>query len=83
MKTLRDYRDVESVEIGDHGCSDLIAPRTARLIDKHLEVGYPIVVGNDWQKSQRPKYAGREMRLIARTNSRRHGKCLRTIWAIK
>jgi hypothetical protein len=45
--------------------------------------GFTVIVGNDWRLPTRPKYRDCEVRKIAQTNSRRHGKPIRTVWAVR
>jgi len=45
--------------------------------------GFTVIVGNDWRLGQRPKYANCDVRKIAQTNDKHHGKSVRTIWAVR
>lgn len=45
--------------------------------------GFTIVIGNDWQLDERPKWERHECKLLSRVNSRWHGWCVRTVWAVR
>jgi len=57
--------------------------RTKALIKEYGAGGYEIVIGNDWQLSRRPKWAGYECVRLCQTNSKRHGRCIYTVWAVR
>jgi hypothetical protein len=57
---------------------------TKATMQGYLDKGWSIVLGADWRLSQRPKWTSRyEVRKVAQTNGRRHGKCVRVVWAVK
>jgi len=59
------------------------AKTTRQKMNAALLEGFLIIEGNDWRLDRRPKYANCEVRKIAQTNDRHHGKSVRTIWAIR
>lgn len=44
------------------------ASKTLRLMAEYRERGYEIIVGNDWKKASRPKWAGHHVVKLAQTN---------------
>lgn len=59
------------------------AESTKKKMTKMEAEGYAIVVGNDWRLNRRPKWAGFDCVRIAQTNDRFHGRCVRTVWAVR
>ncbi len=57
--------------------------KTIDLMDKLEELGFKIIEGNNPFLSKHKKYADFECIRIAQTNSRKHGKSINTVWAIK
>jgi len=60
--------------------------RTQKTEDKITELedqGYKIIDGNNPFLNKHKKYAGFECIRIAQTNSRRHGKSINTVWAVR
>ncbi len=52
-------------------------------MSEYEAAGYTVLDGNDWRLSQRKKWANFECVKLAQTNSRRHGKCVSTVWAVR
>jgi len=59
------------------------ARATTEKINQFRRDGWSIVIGNDWQKDRRPKWKNHELVRIAQTNSKKHGKPLRVVWAMR
>ncbi|MFA6235077.1 MAG: hypothetical protein WC824_12965 [Bacteroidota bacterium] len=59
------------------------AKTTIEKMDKARAEGFTVIVGNDWRLKRRPKYQSFEVRKIAQTNDRHHGRSVRTVWAIR
>jgi len=59
------------------------APKTKKLMKEHAARGFKIIVGNDPHKHERKKWQPFYLILLARTNARTHGYCVRTVWAVK
>jgi len=59
------------------------AKETLDKMAAYEAAGYEIIVGNDWRLGDRPKYRDYDCVKLAQTNDRRHGKSVRTVWAIK
>ncbi len=57
--------------------------KTIKKISEYAAAGYTILDGNDWRLSQRKKWANFECVKLSQTNSRRHGKCVSTVWAVR
>ncbi len=52
-------------------------------IEKFIADGWDVIVGNTRPKNQKTIYGKINHVLLSRVNSRYHGKCIRTIWAVK
>ena len=59
------------------------AKQTLERIEKYEGLGYEIHIGNNPRMDRAKKWASHDVVRIARTNSRRHGHCVRTVWAAK
>ncbi len=59
------------------------AKKTIQKMDECVEQGFKIIVGNNPYMDSFKKWANHDLILLARTNSRTHGYCIRTVWAIK
>lgn len=59
------------------------AKQTERLIEQYAKDGYEIHVGNNPRMDQAPKWQGHHLVRLAQTNSRYHGRSVRTVWAAK
>jgi hypothetical protein len=59
------------------------AKQTLDLVEKYEGLGYEIHVGNNPRMDLTKKWADHDLVRIARTNSRYHGNCVRTVWATK
>lgn len=82
MKNLYDLN--AKIDFGqDSAPSNNVQDSTAAQIEKLSAQGYKIIVGNNPYLDKAQKYNGRECIRISQVNSRVHGKCLRTIWAVK
>jgi len=81
MKKLSDLKAI--IEIGNHGATDKISDDTASEIERLSADGYRIIVGNNPFLDRAKKYAGMSVVRISHVNSRFHGRCIRTIWAVK
>tara|TARA_R100000687_G_C6324860_1_gene106760 strand:+ start:318 stop:512 length:195 start_codon:yes stop_codon:yes gene_type:complete len=57
--------------------------KTIKKMDECIQKGFEIVVGNNPYMDSFKKWANHNLILLARTNSRTHGYCIRTVWAIK
>ena len=57
--------------------------KTIKKMDECIQQGFEIVVGNNPYMDSFKKWANHNLILLARTNSRTHGYCIRTVWAIK
>ena len=57
--------------------------KTHAKIEQYRTLGYDIIEGNNRLLSTRKKYQGRDCVRLALTNSRRHGLCINTVWAVK
>jgi hypothetical protein len=57
--------------------------QTARRIEIFRANGWEIHDGNDYRLPDRPLYAGRDVVRLCQTNHRRHGKCVRTVFAVR
>ena len=70
---------------GSHTCQGWMsmAPVTQRKISLHVDRGYDIVVGNDWQLAYRPKWSDHDCIRLAQTRSRTGGYDVRVVWAVK
>jgi len=60
-----------------------LSQRTLTLIEERIAMGFDVIIGNDWKLHTRKRWANYTCVLLARTNSRRHGKTVRTVWAVK
>jgi hypothetical protein len=82
MKNLLDIN--ANIKFGrDSATTNNVTDRTAAQIEMFSARGYEIIVGNNPFLDKAPKYAGRKCYRIAQVNSRVHGFCQRTIWAVK
>jgi len=61
------------------GCASV----TIQKIKSHIEKGFKILLGNDFRLANRPKWSGSQTIKLADTNSKNHGRCIRTVWAVK
>ena len=59
------------------------AKKTIQKMDNYIQQGFEIIVGNNPRMNNFKKWAHHDLILLARTNSRTHGYCIRTVWAIK
>ena len=59
------------------------AKKTIQKMDEYVERGFGIIIGNNPFMDSFKKWANHDLILLARTNSRTHGYCIRTVWAIK
>lgn len=57
--------------------------KTLEKVAFYQAQGYAIIEGNNHRLPTRKKYRDYEIVRIARTNSRYHGHCINTIWAVK
>ena len=48
-----------------------------------LEDGWTLVIGNDYRLGERPIWVRYDCRKVTQTNGRQHGKCVRTVWAVR
>lgn len=67
----------------DSAPSNNVHKSTADKIRSYAKGGYKIVIGNNPRMAQAKKHAGKEVVLLAQVNARTHGKCIRTIHAVK
>jgi hypothetical protein len=72
-----------SIRLNEWRIGRKMAPVTIRLIAEHEALGFEIVIGNDYRLPTRPKWRNYEVRRLCGTNSRRHGRCIRTVFAVK
>lgn len=75
--------DVVDWTRGNPSWSHRLAPAS---IDKGLTAlgqRWDLIVGSDHKVPIRPKYQDQDVLNICRTNSRHHGKCIRTVWAVR
>lgn len=61
----------------------MYAKSTLEKIDHYESEGYTIICGNNPFLDKARKWAGHECVRLAQTNSRRHGRCVSTVWAVK
>tara|TARA_Y100000310_G_scaffold202191_1_gene202309 strand:+ start:76 stop:285 length:210 start_codon:yes stop_codon:yes gene_type:complete len=59
------------------------ASKTKKLMDEHSARGYSIIIGNNPHMHNTEKWKNHDLILLARTNARTHGYCIRTVWATK
>lgn len=59
------------------------AAQTIRRMKEHEVLGYEIIEGNNPDLPYAKKWKGHECVRLARTNSKRHGWCIRTVWAVR
>ena len=60
-----------------------ISKQTLDRIATHEALGFEILIGNDWRLPDRPKWRKHEVVRLCQTNSRHHGRCVRTVFAVK
>lgn len=78
-------RDLETDFVwGSHSApSNNVLPATAVAIEKHVNLGYTIYIGNNPQMDRVDKWQEHDLVRLSLINDRRHGKSIRTIWAAK
>ena len=82
MKNLHDLN--ANIEYTQHsGNSDLVHNETAQTIERLSDKGYTIKVGNNPNMDKTKKWQNSDLIRVSQVNSRSHGKCVRTIWAVK
>ena len=81
MKRLQEL--TANIEYSSHGSSDRVQGPTARKIEEYSREGWRIIVGNNPHLDKARKYRGYHTVRLSRTNSKTHGFCIRTIWAVK
>ena len=59
------------------------AAQTIRRMKEHEAQGFAIIEGNNPDLPYAKKWKGHECVRLARTNSKRHGWCIRTVWAVR
>lgn len=57
--------------------------KTLEKIAHYTALGYTIIEGNNHRLPSRKKYHNHEVIRLAQTNSRIHGLCINTVYAIK
>jgi len=60
-----------------------LSKQTLDRIAAHEALGFEIIIGNDWRLPDRPKWRNHEIVRLCITSSRRHGRCVRTVFAVK
>jgi hypothetical protein len=56
---------------------------TLQRMEQAESDGFEIIIGNNPYLDKAAKWANHEVRKIAQTNSRRHGRPVRTVWAVR
>ena len=59
------------------------AKKTIRKMESAQSEGYSIIIGNNPYMRNAKKWKNHDLILLARTNARTHGYCIRTVWATK
>lgn len=59
------------------------AKSTLEKIARYEAEGYTVICGNNPFLNKTRKWAGHECIRLAQTNSRYHGRCISTVWAVK
>ena len=67
--------DVERTALSEAG--------TAQRVAVFRAAGWQIIEGNEWQLPFRPRYRDCDVVRLRLTNSRRHGKCIATTFAVR
>ena len=81
MTNLRTITDMD-ITIHSHGCrTNTVAPSTLEKMRRLAADGYSFIVGNN-PTSKRP-YGYDDALRVSQVNHRLHGKCIRTIWAVR
>jgi hypothetical protein len=57
--------------------------KTIEKMEKFKQQGFKIIVGNNPFMNKTQKWENHYLILLAHTNSRTHGFCVRTVWAVK
>jgi hypothetical protein len=60
-----------------------LSNQTQERIAEFERMGFTIIIGNDWRLGRRPKWANHVCIRLAQTNSTTHGRCIRTVWAVR
>lgn len=64
------------------GATNNVANSTAAKIKKHVSAGDDIYIGNNPFMDKAKKWEWFHLTRLAQTNSRYHGRSIRTIWAV-
>tara|TARA_Y100000310_G_scaffold56897_1_gene52183 strand:+ start:1149 stop:1358 length:210 start_codon:yes stop_codon:yes gene_type:complete len=59
------------------------AKKTIRKMESAQSEGYSIIIGNNPYMRDTKKWKNHDLILLARTNARTHGYCIRTVWAAR
>ena len=57
--------------------------QTIERMDTLESRGYRFVAGNNWRLGKNKKWENYICIKVAQTNSKSHGKCIATMWAVK
>ena len=81
MTNLRTITDM-NISIYSHGCAtNSVSSATLAKMRALAAQGYDFIVGNN-PMSRRP-YGFDDAVRVSQVNHRRHGHCIRTIWAVR
>lgn len=71
------------IEFRSHGGTDLVTDETCNKMVDLADQGFHFVVGNHPTPKDGLPYGATEAVKVSQVNSKSHGKCIRTIWAVK
>ena len=60
-----------------------MSKKTKSLIDQFESRGYDIIIGNNPRLPESKRWADYECVRLCLTNSKHHGWCIRTVWAVR